>query len=132
MRPGGKVVISDEGLAPWLRDSEIGQQLITNNPLYACQAPLALLPDTARDVKLSYELHNCFYVIEFTVGDGPLPINIDVPHVGRRGGSIRTRYAGRLEGIDPALKEAVYREAERAGLSRVEFLESALRAALRG
>jgi SAM-dependent methyltransferase len=131
VKPGGKIVISDEGLAPWLLDSEIGKQLISNNPLYACQAPLALLPDTARDVKLSYELHNCFYVIEFSVGDGPLPINIDVPHVGRRGGSIRTRYAGRLEGIDPTLKEAVYREAERAGLSRVEFLENALRGALR-
>ena len=131
VKPGGKIVISDEGLAPWLLDSEIGKQLVSNNPLYAYQAPIALLPDTARDVILSYELHNCFYVIEFRVGDGPLPINIDVPHVGRRGGSIRKRYAGRLEGIDPALKDAVYAEAEREGVSRVDFLEKILRAALR-
>ncbi|CAD5285479.1 Methyltransferase domain-containing protein [Bosea sp. 62] len=131
VKPGGKIVISDEGLAPWLLNSEIGKQLVANNQLYACQAPIALLPETARDVKLSFELHNCFYVIEFSVGDGPLPINIDVPHVGRRGGSIRKRYAGRLEGIDPALKEAVYAEAERVGESRVDFLEKALRAALR-
>jgi len=130
VKPGGKIVISDEGLAPWLLKTEIGRQLIANNSLYSCQAPIALLPQTARDVVLSYELHNCFYVIEFTVGDGPLPINTDVPHVGLRGGSIRKRYFGRLEGIDPGLKEALYTEAERLGVSRVVFLEDALRAAL--
>lgn len=130
VRPGGKIVISDEGLAPWLRTAEIGKQLIANNPLYAYEPPLALLPETARDVRLSWELHHCFYVIEYVVGDGPLPIDIDVPHVGRRGGSIRKRYFGQLEGVDPALKQAAYDEAERSGVSRVEFLERALRAAV--
>ncbi|HEY8383538.1 MAG TPA: methyltransferase domain-containing protein [Microvirga sp.] len=130
VRPGGKVVISDEGLAPWLRTAEIGRQLVSNNALYACQAPLEHLPETARDVRLSWELHNCFYVIEFIVGDGPLPIDIDVPHVGRRGGSIRKRYFGQLEGVDPTLKDAVYAEAERRGISRVDFLEAALRQAI--
>ena len=130
VKAGGKVVISDEGVAPWLLKTEIGRQLIANNPLYACQAPIDLLPDTARDVTLSFELQNCFYVIDFRVGDTPLPIDIDVPHVGRRGGSIRKRYAGQLEGVDPALKDAVYLAAERAGVSRVDFLEDALRTAL--
>ena len=32
---------------------------------------------------------------------GLLPIDLDVPHVGRRGGSIRKRFAGQLEGVDP-------------------------------
>lgn len=130
VRPGGRVVISDEGMAPWLRTAEIGRQLIANNALYACEPPLALLPETARDVRLSWELHHCFYVIDYVVGDGPPPIDIDVPHVGRRGGSIRKRYFGQLEGVDPALKQAAYEEAERSGLSRVEFLERALRAAI--
>lgn len=132
VRLGGKIVIADEGLAPWLRNAEIGKQLIANNTLYAYAAPLEHLPETARDAKLSWELHNCFYVIEFVVGDTPLPIDIDVPHVGRRGGSIRTRYFGQLEGVDPQLKEAAYAEAERRGLSRVEFLEELLLAATRG
>lgn len=130
VKPGGKVVIADEGMGAWLLKSELGRALIANNALYAHQAPLHLLPETARDVTLSFELHNCFYVIDFTVGDGPLPIDLDVPHVGRRGGSIRKRFAGQLEGVDPALKEAIYRKAEQAGISRVEFLETALRAAL--
>jgi ubiquinone/menaquinone biosynthesis C-methylase UbiE len=130
VRPGGNIVIGDEGLAPWLVDTELGRMLVNNNALYACSAPLAALPATARAVKLSWELSNCFYVIEFQASNEPLPINVDVPHMGKRGGTIRSRYFGRMEGVDPALRDRIYEEAERRGMSRVAFLESALRAAL--
>jgi ubiquinone/menaquinone biosynthesis C-methylase UbiE len=130
VRPGGNIVIGDEGLAPWLVDTELGRMLINNNALYACSAPLASLPATARAVKLSWELSNCFYVIEFQASTEPLPINIDVPHLGKRGGTIRSRYFGRMEGVDPELRDRIYEEAERRGMSRVAFLESALRASL--
>ena len=53
--------------------------------------------------------------------------NIDIPHVGRRGGSIRTRHYGQLEGIDPKLKNKFYRYLENKNISRVEFLEKLLR-----
>jgi SAM-dependent methyltransferase len=130
VRDGGKVVIGDEGLAPWLRNTEIGRMLARNNSLYSCEAPLAFLPETARSPKLSWELCNTFYVIDFSVSTEPLPIDIDVPHVGTRGGSIRTRYLGQLEGVDPQLRDQIYAEAERRGISRVEYLESVLRSAL--
>jgi ubiquinone/menaquinone biosynthesis C-methylase UbiE len=130
VRPGGNIVIGDEGLAPWLVDTELGRMLINNNALYACSVPLASLPVTVRNVKLSWELSNCFYVIEFQAGTEQLPIDIDVPHVGKRGGSIRSRYFGQLEGVTPTLRDRIYEEAERRGISRVAFLESALRAAL--
>jgi len=130
VRSGGKVVVGDEGIAPWLRETEFGKMLIRNNPLYACGIPLALLPDSAREVRVSWELSNCFYVIEFSVASGPPTIDIDVPHVGTRGGSIRTRYFGQLEGVDPALRDRVYTEAERLGMSRVDFLETLLRKGL--
>lgn len=130
VNPGGTVVIGDEGLAPWLVKTELGRMLINNNGLYACSAPLEALPVTARSVKLSWELSNCFYVIEFQASTEPLPVNIDVPHLGKRGGTIRSRYFGRLEGVDPNLRDRIYEEAERLGISRVAFLESALRASL--
>ncbi|MGC9965329.1 MAG: methyltransferase domain-containing protein [Syntrophobacteraceae bacterium] len=130
--PGGKVVIGDEGVAPWLKDTEYGKMLIRNNPLYACEIPLSLLPESARAVRLSWELSNCFYVIEFSVSDRPPPINIDVPHVGTRGGSIRTRYFGQLEGVDPDLRDRIYAQAERLGISRVEYIELLLRGGLSG
>ncbi len=130
VRPGGRIVIGDEGVAPWLRDTELGKMLIRNNPLYASEVPLALLPSSARDVSLTWELGNCFFVIAFRTSSETPPIDIDVPHVGIRGGSIRTRYFGQLEGIDPALRDRINAEAERSGLSRVEFLERLLRRGL--
>lgn len=128
--PGGKVVIGDEGIAAWLKGTELGRMLINNNALYAYEPPLAALPETARDVNLSWELCNCFYVIDYSVSDQPLPVDIDIPHVGKRGGSIRSRYFGHLEGVSPDLRDQAYAEAERLGVSRVAYLESVLRAAL--
>lgn len=127
VKSGGKVVIGDEGIAPWLKQTELGKMLIKNNPLFVYDAPLSLLPDTARSVNLSWELSNCFYVIEFTASDSPPRISIDIPHVGKRGGSIRTRYFGQLDGIDPALRDQLYAEAEKLDMSRVEYLESLLK-----
>lgn len=130
VKPGGTVVIGDEGLAPWLVNTELGRMLVNNNRLYGFNPPLSCIPETARAVELSWELSNCFYVIKFEVANSPLPINIDVPHIGKRGGTIRTRYYGQLEGVDPALRDQIYAEAEKRGESRVEFIESALRASL--
>jgi len=130
VKTGGKVVIGDEGVAPWLKNSEAGKMLIKNNALYDCDVPLALLPETVRSPRISWELCNTFYVIEFSACRDPLPIDIDVPHLGTRGGTIRTRYLGQLEGIDPALRDRIYADAERRGVSRVQYLESALQRAL--
>lgn len=130
VKAGGNIVIGDEGLAPWLVDTELGRMLVNNNALYACSAPLSALPQTVRGVKLTWELSNCFYVIEFQASQAPISIDIDVPHVGKRGGTIRSRYLGRIEGVSPDLRDRVYHEAERLGMSRVDFLELALRAAL--
>lgn len=130
VKNGGRVVLGDEGIAPWLKKTEYGKMLINNNQLYECEAPIMYLPINARDVNLSWEVGNCFYVIDYTVSNIPLQIDIDVPHVGMRGGSIRTRFFGNLEGVDPALKERVYFEAEKRGLSRVEFLEGLLRSGI--
>jgi len=131
VRSGGTIVIGDEGLAPWLVDTEFGRMLINNNPLYACTAPLSAIPEKARDVNISWELSNCFYVIDFQVSDATLPLNIDMPHLGKRGGTIRTRYFGKLEGVTPSLRNEIYSEAERRGVSRVSYIEAALRQALR-
>lgn len=130
VKPGGRVVIGDEGIAPWLKNKEYGKMIINNNALCSYDAPISYLPDTAREVNLSWELGYYFYVIDYTVSSSPLYLDIDVPHVGKRGGSIRTRYYGQLEGIDPALKHKVYSEAERNGVSRVEYLESLLKKSL--
>jgi ubiquinone/menaquinone biosynthesis C-methylase UbiE len=132
VKVGGKVVIGDEGVAPWLKENEYGKVAIRNNKLWALEPPLPLLPETASNVHLTWVLGNCFYVIDFEVSDsGPL-MDIDVPPKGVRGGSIRKRYFVQLEGIDPELKETVGLAASTAGTSVSAWLEQVISKALAG
>jgi ubiquinone/menaquinone biosynthesis C-methylase UbiE len=130
-RPGGRIVIGDEAVAPWLRGTEFDAIVTTNNPLFKADAPLYALPESARDVTVRWVIGNCFYLIGFTKGDGPPPLNLDLPHKGWRGGSMRSRYFGLLEGVTPEAKALVRDAAARDGLSVHEWLDWAVRAAAR-
>jgi len=129
-KAGGRVVFGDEGIAPHLRGSEYAKVAIENIPLWAEHAPMDLLPETAGDIELRYVLGNCFYVISFTAGQNLPHMNIDVPHKGRRGGTARTRYFGRLEGVTEATKAELIAKADRQGISVHELLERILGADL--
>ncbi|MCI8210399.1 hypothetical protein AUC61_12705 [Pseudomonas sp. S25] len=129
-KTGGRVLIGDEGVAPWLKNTEYGKAAIQNNGLWACDAPLEYVPSTAKDVSLSWTLGNCFYVIDFTVGETLPFIDMDVVHKGTRGGSMRTRYYGQLEGVSPAVKNRVKDASLEAGVSASQWIEDALRARL--
>ena len=130
VKKGGRVVFGDEGLAPWLKATEIGKMLMTNNPLYAHDFPAEYLPEGASEVEISWTINNCYYVISYTSTKSPLPIDIDLRHKGQRGGSIRTRYHGQLEGISPDLKSKLYDFAKSSGHSRVALLEQIIEAYL--
>lgn len=127
VKPGGRVVFGDEGVAPWLKGTEYGRMAITNNPLWAADAPIDLLPVNAADVALSWVLGNCFYVVSFQVSNELPHMNIDVPHKGTRGGSMRTRYFGQLEGVTEDSKRFVLEDAKRLGISVHAWLEGAIR-----
>jgi SAM-dependent methyltransferase len=130
VKPGGRVVVGDEGLAPWLTDSEFGKILLNSNPLYRFQPPVGVLPVSARDVACRWILNGAFYVIDFTVGEGEPFLDLDVEFPGARGGSHRTRYFGKLDGVSPALKDRVADAASREGTSMTAWLEKTLRRAL--
>lgn len=124
---GGTVLISDEGTAPWLQNTEFGKMMAVNNPLYGSKLPIEELPATVSQAEISWILNGCFYVIEFKSSHKHIEVDLDVPHVGIRGGSIRTRYFGQLEGVSPEIKSKIYAEAQRLNLSRVELLERLLK-----
>jgi ubiquinone/menaquinone biosynthesis C-methylase UbiE/uncharacterized protein YbaR (Trm112 family) len=96
VRSGGKVVVGDEGIAPWLRRKLFGRILINANPLYRHRPPLGQLPATAREVRLQWLLGNAFYVIDYRVSDTPPPLDIDLPIPGK-GDSLRSRFYGDTE-----------------------------------
>jgi SAM-dependent methyltransferase len=92
---GGRVVFGDEGIAPWLREKLLGRILVNANPLYAHRPPVEQLPPNALDVRLHWILGNAFYLVEYRVGDGPPPVDLDLPIPGPRGGTLRSRYYGK-------------------------------------
>jgi ubiquinone/menaquinone biosynthesis C-methylase UbiE len=130
VKPGGRVVFGDEGLGRWLVDSEFGKILTNTNPLYQYQAPLEKLPVCARDVTCRWILSGAFYVVDFTVGEGEPALDLDVEFPGWRGGSHRSRYFGRLDGVNPALRQRIVESAAREGISITAWLERTLGKAL--
>lgn len=122
---GATVFFGDEGMAPWLRNTELGQMLATNNPLYRREVPLSLLPIGIQNFVLEYRFNNCFYIVQYEKSEVP-QLDLDVTHAGRRGGSLRTRFLGKLEGINPALRDSLYERAEKLGISRVDAIQEAV------
>jgi SAM-dependent methyltransferase len=127
VHPGGKVVIGDESMAPWLRDKEYGKILINNNHLLAHKVPLKLLPEDSQNVCLRWILGNSFYLIDYEIGNGLPAVNLDLPHKGRRGGTLRTRYFGQLEGVTVGTKQLAQRAVEITGESMHEWLDNIVR-----
>ncbi len=64
-RPGGKIVIGDEGLVPGKEKTRFGRWLLKQNTLYANKPPMDLLPDGITDVDLRWIWRGLFYVISF-------------------------------------------------------------------
>jgi ubiquinone/menaquinone biosynthesis C-methylase UbiE len=122
-KTGGRIVIGDESVAPWLRNSEFAAIVTTNNALFAAEAPLAALPESARNVTVRWIMGNCFYVIGFSKGEGPPRLDLDLPHKGWRGGTMRTRYFGQLEGVTPEAKALAKQAAGKADVSVHEWLD---------
>lgn len=130
-RRGGRVVIGDEGVGPWLSKTEYGRILANANEMYGCSAPLDALPETARNVKVQWIIGDAFYFIAFEIGDEGPRANFDIEVPGARGGTFRTRYYGRLEGVSEDVKKQVVRACKKSGLTMFEWLNRTLAAAAR-
>jgi len=120
---GGQVMFGDESVAMHLRECDYGRMFIHNNSLWEEALPLSHLPLSASKIEISYVLGNCFYLIKFNKSEGLPSVDIDVPHKGYRGGSVRKRYFGKLEGIDASLRNALVEKAKENEESVSEVLE---------
>jgi ubiquinone/menaquinone biosynthesis C-methylase UbiE len=130
VRPGGRVVAGDEGVGPWLAQTDFAKILKNSNPLFHHRAPVDRIPVNARNVTCRWILNGSFYLIAFDVGAGEPRLDLDVQFPGWRGGSHRTRYYGKLEGVSPELRDMVIKAAAAERVSVVAWLEKALRQAL--
>lgn len=128
-KPGGKVVVGDESMPPWLRETEFGRILMNSNPEFSYPLPLDKLPVEARKTRLEWIIGSVFYVIDFVVGEGEPTADFDFPIPGVRGGTHRTRLYGHLEGITPEAKRLAYEARAKTGKSMHQWLDDVVRQA---
>jgi ubiquinone/menaquinone biosynthesis C-methylase UbiE len=126
---GGRVVVGDESMPPWLRGTEFASILITTNPQFAARLPLEEMPVEARAVTLRWVIGGVFYVIDFEVGEGEPTADFDFEIPGARGGSYRTRFHGQLEGVTPETKRLAEAARRKRGVSMHRWLDEVVRQA---
>lgn len=83
VRPGGKVVVGDESVAPWMRQQPSYQTLLKANPLFRAEVPLEDVPANVENFKLHWIFGNAFYVMEYTVSAQAPEIDVDLPIPGK-------------------------------------------------
>jgi ubiquinone/menaquinone biosynthesis C-methylase UbiE len=128
---GAKVVVGDESMPPWLYETEYGQILLNNNYLFKKPIPFEDIPVQARDVTVRWVVGGVYYLIEFVVGKGEPKGNFDLEIPGKRGGTLRTRYYGKLEGVTPETKQLAQQAGEKSGKSMHKWLDDVVREAAR-
>jgi len=128
-KAGGKIVIGDESMPPWLRNTYYSKVLTTTNPQFAAEVPLQHLPVEARNVCLRWVIGGVFYLIDFEVGEGEPDADFDFSIPGERGGTYRTRYEGQLEGVTPETKSLAYQAIRKQGVSMHDWLDKVVSSA---
>ncbi len=128
-KPGGKVVVGDESMPPWLRETEFGRVLMNSNPEFKYPLPLEKLPVEARKTRLEWIIGGVFYVIDFVVGEGEPKADLDFPIPGVRGGTHRTRFYGQLEGVTLEARSLAYQARAKTGKSMHQWLDDVVREA---
>jgi ubiquinone/menaquinone biosynthesis C-methylase UbiE/uncharacterized protein YbaR (Trm112 family) len=128
-RVGAKIVVGDESMPPWLRETEFAKILVTTNKQFLAPVPLEEMPVQARDVCLRWVIGGVFYLIEFRVAEGEPQGDFDFEIPGIKGGTLRTRYVGQLESVTPETKRLAERAREKKGISMHKWLEDVIRRA---
>ena len=64
-KPGAKIVICDEGLAPGREKTMLGRWILKCDPLFSSKPPVELLPKDIEDLKVYWVWQSTHWVIEF-------------------------------------------------------------------
>lgn len=126
---GGKVVVGDESMPPWLLDTYFCKVLAKTNPQFLADVPFKDIPVDARKVNIQWVIGGVFYLIDFEVGDGEPIGDFDYEVEGPRGGTLRTRLEGELEGVTKETKELAFKAAKAKGLSMHKWLDTLVKEA---
>jgi ubiquinone/menaquinone biosynthesis C-methylase UbiE len=126
---GAHIVVGDESVPVWLRGTEYYRILKETNPMFEAPLPLSSIPVEARDISIHFVIGQAFYLIQFTVGEGEPTANFDFPIPGVRGGTYRSRYLGKLEGVNPETKKLAWDAVRKAKTNMHDWLDKVVRSA---
>ncbi len=129
VKPGGKVLVGDESMGAWLRETNFGKIMMNSNPLFKYDIPLRDIPVEAREVKIEWIMMGAFFILEFTVGIGEPEADYHIPIPSERGGTHWTRYYGLLEGISDETKRLANEARKASGKGMSEWLDDTVRKA---
>jgi len=124
---GGRVVLGGIGLAPWLRETVFAKILLNQNDHYANQINFTDIPVQARNLCIQWILSGAGFVIDFTVGEGEPEANYDLEIPGKRGGTLRTRYCGKLEGVSKETFDLAQKARDKLGISMHQWLDQLIK-----
>lgn len=122
-KPGAKVVVGDENLPVWQRNTLFGQVLANYNKQFLAEVPFSSLPTEAREVRCQWVIGGVFYLIDFRVGEGEPYADFDFQIPGPRGGTHKTRFYGQLEGVKESTKNLAWQARAKLGISMHEWLD---------
>lgn len=120
---GAKVVVGDENLPIWQRNTLFGKILSNYNPQFLEDVPFKDLPIEASEVRVQWIIGGVFYLIDFRVHEGEPYANFDFEISGPRGGTHRTRYFGQLEGVTEETKKLALEAQPKTGKSMHKWLD---------
>jgi ubiquinone/menaquinone biosynthesis C-methylase UbiE len=129
VKPGGKIIIGDESMPPWLLGSNFSNVLINTNSHYSFPLPLSDMHFTARNVSVNYIMGGVFYFIYYEKGEGYPYANFDIPIPGPRGGTLNTRYFGRLEGVSEEVFNLAKEAIKNSGKSAFDWFNDVVKRA---
>ncbi len=122
VKPGGKILVGDESMGLWLRDTEFGKIMMNSNPLFKYKIPYEDIPVEARNVKVEWIMMGAFFLLEFEVGDGIPEADYFIPIPSERGGNHWIRFYGNLEGVTDEVKKKAYEAIQKKGVSMHDWL----------
>ena len=122
-KKGAKVVVGDENLPIWQKETLFGKILSNYNKQFLAEVPFKDLPIESREVKCQWIIGGVFYLIDFRVGEGELEANFDFEIPGARGGTHKTRYFGMLEGVKEETAKIAWKASAETGQSMHKWLD---------
>ncbi len=128
-KKGSKVVLGYINLPVWLKGTYF-HKIFSINQNSLTPVPMDQIPVEARNVNIQWLIGGIYYALDFEVGEGEPYADYDFEiQGGVRGGTLRTRLEGQLEGVTKEAKELAIKAAKAKGMPLAKWLDEHVRKA---